>query len=87
MSERNKSAWLTPEALRSGLTEQYAIERFPFTHEVTLAWLGPEACCQWVVKRVKRDRKRRVIEAVEQHYDLLREARKAWQEQVAQTRV
>lgn len=83
---RNASKWLTPESLREGSKEEYAVERWPRTHSVVLSHDAHSPSRPWLVVHTVRTRAGTVVESSEFRYELLNQARERWRAQVRKTR-
>lgn len=83
---RNARNWLTPEALRSGQREQFAVERWPHRHVVSLAFVGEGYHLAWGVTRLILTRAGELVEQHEWHFELLNDARNRWRTEVRKAR-
>lgn len=83
---RNASKWLTPESLRAGSKEEYAVERWPRTYSVVLSHDALSPARPWLVVYTVRTRAGAVVEASEFRYERLNDARLRWRTQVRKTR-
>jgi hypothetical protein len=87
---RSGEGWLTPESLREGLMEEYAVEIGDDVHTIVLGWAGMGTGFQWQVKRSIISRREGQVGVIESHawwYDRLKLARWRWQEEVTSLRV
>lgn len=83
---RSGEGWLTPEALRAGVREQYAVDVDESRHLVTLEWAGETTPLPWRVTYTVLTSAGVMVEVHNWWYERLKQARWRWQEQVTQLR-